>query len=503
MGKEGHKRVVVVGAGVGGLATAALLARKGFDVTVFERQGSPGGCASTFMREGYRFDAGATVGCGFQKNGPLDILGAELGIRWPLMNCPVAWQYVSADVGLELSASKQQLLERFPSSRFYWEEQERVASLLWRLSSDVMPWPPAGFGDYRALIAKAFSARASALPLFRLMNASALQWLSFYGLESDPAFLRFIDAQLLISVQATAEQASALNAAIALDLPARGTHRLTGGIGRVAGELARSLQQSGGRVFCGRGVSAIRIEGKRAHSVTTDDGETIAADIVVANVMPEALDSLLGKRSVHSPGAGKTSRPEWSAFVLYLGVAEKIFSGAADHMQVVEPDGPLGEGRSIFVSVSPSDDSLRAPEGYRAVTVSTHTRPGPWFEAHGRGKEAYAVLRQDYISRIVSLLSSGFPGVESAIELFFAATPVTWERFSGRPKGFVGGYPQTSLFGVRGPQTPCGNLFLVGDSVFPGQSLPGVVTGARRVVDLVRRKFGDPVPTFADTSRDG
>ena len=503
MNTESHKRIVIVGAGVGGLATGALLARRGFDVTVFERQGTTGGCASTFMREGYRFDAGATVGCGFQKKGPLDLLGVELGIRWPLMNCPVAWQYVSADVDLELSAAKQRILERFPSSRLFWEEQERVASLLWRLSGDVLPWPPAGPGDYRSLIGKAFSARAAALPLFRLMNASALRWLSFHGLDSDPAFLRFIDAQLLISVQTTAEHASALNAAIALDLPARGTHRLTGGIGRVAGELARSLQQYGGRVFCGRGVSAIRLEGKRLHSVVTDDGETIAADIVVANVMPEALGALLGKQSFFSPKAGKASRAEWSAFVLYLGVAENIFSGAADHMQIVEPEGALGEGRSLFLSVSPSDDSLRAPEGYRAVTVSTHTRPGPWFEAHEQGVEAYAALREDYTRRVMLLLSSRFPGIRRNTALLFAATPVTWERYTGRSHGFVGGYPQTSIFGVRGPQTPCGNLFLVGDSVFPGQSLPGVVTGARRVVDLVRRKFGDPVPTFADTTRDG
>ncbi|NTU97852.1 MAG: amine oxidase, partial [Chlorobiaceae bacterium] len=51
-----------------------------------------------------------------------------------------------------------------------------------------------------------------------------------------------------------------------------------------------------------------------------------------------------------------------------------------------------------------------------------------------------------------------------------------------------GGYPQTSLFGVRGPSTRFDNLFLAGDSVFPGQSLPGVVTGARRTVELLLQR---------------
>ena len=69
-------RVVVIGAGVGGLTTAAVLARAGMDVTVLEAHVYPGGCAGTFYHQGYRFDAGATLAAGFYPGGPMDLVAS-------------------------------------------------------------------------------------------------------------------------------------------------------------------------------------------------------------------------------------------------------------------------------------------------------------------------------------------------------------------------------------------------------------------------------------------
>ncbi len=73
------------------------------------------------------------------------------------------------------------------------------------------------------------------------------------------------------------------------------------------------------------------------------------------------------------------------------------------------------------------------------------------------------------------------PGLRQGIRLQLPGTPVTFERFTGRPWGMVGGFAQTSLFAARGPRTGLNNLWLVGDSIFPGQSTAGVTLGALRV----------------------
>ena len=172
----------------------------------------------------------------------------------------------------------------------------------------------------------------------------------------------------------------------------------------------------------------------------------------------------------------------WSAFTPYLGLeAAALPAGAADHHQVIiDPSLPLGEGNSVFISLSSSSDASRAPSGHHAATLSTRTAPEPWWAARAAGAAAYSARKAEYSERLLAAAERALPGLREAVRLCLAGTPLTFETFTGRKLGMVGGFPQISLLSARGPRIGLANLWLVGNSIFPGQSTAGVTLGALR-----------------------
>src|SRR5689334_23353672 len=125
----GNPRIIVIGAGVGGLTTASLLAQAGYRVAVLEAQTYVGGSASTFFHKGYRFDSGATVAGGFHANGPHTILGKKLGIEWPIHRHEHAWLVHLADESVAMTGDNANVLAKFPASIAFWQELTRIATI--------------------------------------------------------------------------------------------------------------------------------------------------------------------------------------------------------------------------------------------------------------------------------------------------------------------------------------------------------------------------------------
>jgi phytoene dehydrogenase-like protein len=144
------------------------------------------------------------------------------------------------------------------------------------------------------------------------------------------------------------------------------------------------------------------------------------------------------------------------------------------------------------LSLSDLGDATRAPVGHRAATLSTHTAVGPWWALRSASAAAFADRKAAYAERLLSAAERALPGLRAAVRLELPGTPITFERFTRRPLGMVGGFPQRSLFAARGPYTGVSNLWLVGDSIFPGQSTAGVTLGAMRVATAILRALRRP-----------
>lgn len=490
--------IIVIGSGIGGLTTAALLAQQGYRVTVLEAQTYPGGCASTFTYQGYRFESGATLAGGFQANGPHALVAQRLGIGWPIHRCDPAWVVHLPDRSITLTSDYQDILAQFPESQAFWSEQQHVADLGWAMAADGLPWPPTSPAELVQLARIGLGHFPADMRLARYALGTVRGWLGRHGLANNTAFKRFIDAQLLISAQTTADHANALYGATALDLARQGVQHVEGGIGGLAETLVQAIKAYGGEVLYRRRVSQIKVEAGRVtgvramHGRHDTTGTFYPADFVVANVTPWSLDTLLGedspprlRRETHQRQAG------WGAFALHLGVkADNLPQGIPDHHQIItEMEGPLGEGRSLFISMSPLWDSSRAPSGHRAVTITTHTAVQPWWDMLSSDEAAYQERKQAYTERMLQAVEGVITGFRDSLELVLPGSPVTYQFYTERHLGMVGGFPQQSLFAARSPRTGLPNLRLVGDSIFPGQSTAGVTLGAMRVARDIQQRL--------------
>ena len=507
-------KVVVVGAGVGGLTTAALLTQAGYDVTVLEAQTYPGGSASTFFHKGYRFESGATVAGGFQPDGPHYIAGKMLGIDWPVEQHDPAWVVHLPDRSIELCQDYQDIYDKLPGTDRFWAQQSKIADIAWGLSAQGLPWPPRDASELLQLAKVGLLNLPQDLLIVPFALGTVKQWIKLLGLADHDAFVRFIDATLLISAQATSDTVNGIYGATAMDLPRQGVYHVEGGIGGIAETLVDKVHDLGGKVLYRQHVTRIDVNNGRARGVYATKGrrnpqETFfEADFVVVNNTPWTLDNLLGEQSPPRLRREVQHRPDTQgAFVLHLGVqADALPTGIADHHQIVKTmHGKMGEGETLYISMSPEWDASRAPQGQRAVTVSTHTQVQQWWDVLAQDEQAYYDRKAEYSERIIDSIDQTIPGFKSAVSLTLPGTPVTYQFYTLRKKGMVGGFPQGSLFKARSPRTGIANLRLVGDSIFPGQSTAGVTLGGIRVAKDVQRHLPQHKPKriYAPSTQEG
>ncbi|MER5455793.1 phytoene desaturase family protein [Micromonospora sp. NPDC002389] len=489
-------RIVVVGAGVGGLAVAARLAVTGHQVTVLERADTVGGKLGRYTHDtasgSFHFDTGPsllTLPGIFHEL--FEATGAKLDEYLDLVELDPIVRHVFPDGGpvLDSCADPAEFAARIGATlgdraAADWQRLWRRAARVWRAS------------EHDILRRRVDSPRDLTRLAWRLGDLAAIRpGQSLRGLGrahlSDPRLRMLLDRYATYT-GADPRRAPAALVAVPYAELAFGGWYLRGGLGSLADALLSRCLDLGVVVRTGATVTRIDAAGGRVHGVRVD-GQTapVPADVVVANV--DALtvyrDLLPDPRRL----AGLTDR-SLAGFVLLLGVRGD--SGLAHHTVFFPHDydaefdaifGAPGRGvrarpatdPTVFVTVA--DDPAVRPAGHESWFVLVNAA------RHGTAPGAVDWRRPGlaaaYADRILDVLAERGMDVRDRLVFREIRTPADLADSTGAPGGAIYG----TAGGLLRPANrgAAHGLWLVGGSSHPGGGLPMVTLSAQIVADEI------------------
>ncbi|WP_347060252.1 phytoene desaturase family protein [Blastococcus sp. HT6-30] len=500
-------RVVVVGAGLAGLATALRLRGAGREVVVVERGNGPGGRAGRVEQAGYALDTGPSVFTAPEVVADtLAAVGEKLEDRLTLRPLPTSYRAQFAD-GTHLDVHADP--DAFAAE---------VAALCGPAEADALRRYLADLAELYRLQLDTFIDRNLDSPL-DLLGPQLLTLARRGGFRrlSGHVERAFTDDRLrrLFSFQALYAGVSPFRAIAAyaviaqLDIGA-GVWHPEGGIAAVPRALADAAADAGVQLRYGATVAELETAGGRVGAVRLADGERLPADAVV--VTTDAPHTLV-------PGLRGPRRPVYSpsCIALHLGVRTPL-AGQAHHtisfgaawQQVFDeltPHGRLPGGGSrarrgsimsdpsLLISMPSVTDRSLAPDGGQVLSVVAPT-PNLDRRSGGNPDLDWAALAPRYREELLATLEArGFTGVTDAIEVEHMDTPLTWAAqgmAAGTPFALAHTFGQTGPFRTptlprRGPE----NVVLAGSSVQPGVGVPMVLISGRLAAERIT---GVPAP---------
>ncbi|KAA0090933.1 phytoene desaturase [Mycolicibacterium sp. P1-18] len=483
--------VVVIGAGLGGLAVAARLAATGHDVTVYESADTVGGKLGVVERDGFTFDTGPSL---LTVPTVLEQLFADTGGPAGLIPTAVdpASAYRFAD-GTELSmphdaaAVPAALDEAFgPGAGQSWRQLHERSRRLWDLVGEPVLRQP---------ISLAALARMSLRPA-DLLTVAPWQTIDGLGRRMLPdARLRTWLNRYATYSGSDPRRTPAVLAVTSFVEQEFGAWYVAGGLRGIVDAVAARCAELGVEIHTGAEVQAVTTAGGRATGVRVG-GRHVPADVVVSNADATVLyDRLLPRDQTRALRRSlRGSSRSMAGFVLLLGLTGR--EPVAAH-RVFFPRDYDAEFDAIFgrhprpvpdptVYVHAPDDPALLPdddsEGWFVLVNAPAHEPGRGVDWDAPG------LRERYADHVLDLLAERGVDVRPRIRFTETITPADLERRTGAPGGAIYG---TASHGPRAAlrrpanRSPIPGLYLVGGSAHPGGGIPLVLMSAEIVATLI------------------
>lgn len=487
---DSRPHAVVIGAGLGGLAAAARLGARGYRVTVLERLDGPGGRARQIRRDGFKFDAGPTI------------------ITAPFI-FEELWRFCGGDLHEDVRLVP---MDPFYRLRFFdgshldaSPDHARMAAEIGRLS----PGDVAGFERFLARSRTLYEIGFEKMGMMPYGSLASLirsvpdilrlqGYRSLYALVSD--YVKDERIRIALSfhplfIGGNPYTASAIYGLITHLERMGGMHYAMGGTYALIEGVAGLVARRGGVIRYGATVAAIELRDGAATGVRLESGEVVGADIVVSNADSAHTYGKLLPASARRRWSDRklaSSRYSMSLFVWYFGTRRR-YEDVRHHTIVLGPRYKgllddifgakvLAEDFSLYLHRPTATDPGVAPagcDGFYVLSPVPHLGSGvDWT----RQAEPY----RQAISRRLS--ETVLPGLEAELVTSQVFTPLDFRDVLLSPHGAAFGLEpillQSAYFRPQNRSEDVRNLFMVGAGTHPGAGLPGVVTSAR-ILDQV------------------
>jgi phytoene desaturase len=485
------RHAVVIGSGFGGLAAAIRLGARGYRVTVLERLGEPGGRAAMFRQDGFSFDAGPTIitapflfeelwrlcGKRLEDDVELRALSPFYRIRFS--------DGETFDCSGDPAAMRAEVARLSPGDVAGYERYMRASEAIFRVGFERLAHVP--FSEWTEM--------ARLLPDMARLRS----YRSVYGMVAayvkDPRLRTVLSFHPLL-IGGNPFTASSIYSLIAFLERNWGVHFAMGGTYQLVRGMVRLIEGQGGTVRCHAEVAEITVAGGAATGVRLRTGETIEADIVVSNacsawtyrhLLPGVTRRRWTDRRI------ERARYSMGLFVWYFGTRRQ-YADVAHHTILLGPRYRdllrdifkrkiLADDFSMYLHRPTATDASLAPPGCDAFYVLS---PVP----NLAGSVNWTVMAEQYRRALAKSLSETvLPGLENELATSLVLTPLDFQdrllSFRGAGFGLEPVLSQSAWFRPHNKSEEVARLFLVGAGTHPGAGLPGVLSSARILDEVV------------------
>jgi phytoene desaturase len=486
------KKIIIIGAGPGGLTAGMLLAHRGHQVEIYEKKGVVGGRNAPIRLGDFTFDTGPTF---LMLLEVLEEIFQETGRK--LENC------------IELKRLEPLYRLRFDGKDDFFPsgEDKRMAEEIERM----FPGDGPNYQRFREKEGKKFDKvypclkvpYGSLLAYLKPRFIKAIPWLDPFASVYDRLASYFTHDHLRIAMTFQAKylgmspwQCPATFTILSMIEHKFGIYHVTGGLNKISEAMAKAVSEDGGKIYLNTPVRRVVVENGKAAGVFLEDGREVKGDAVIIN--PDfgwAMRHLVTPQDRKKYTDRKLEKMEYSCstFMLYLGL-DKLYDiphhnviFARDYWDNVEDivhRKVLSKDPSVYIQNASITDPTLAPRGksavYVLVPVANQTSGLDW----PKERKPFRDLVIDIIKQKTELKD-----IDLHIEAEKIITPADWEQeyglFNGATFNLSHKVSQMLSFRPHNKFEEFGHCYLVGGGTHPGSGLPTIYQSGRIAAEMI------------------